>query len=187
MTTVAARTTDLASALSRLYFVRFVFAAAWAGTMLAISSRLTPVVAVLLVLYPLFDVVAAVVDARASRQTGTPVGLYANIALSALTAIGVAVAVTDGVPSVLRVWGVWAVVAGLVQLAVGISRRGLVGHWPMIASGLISVFAGVSFFLGASAADPSLKDIGVYALLGGLFFLASAVRLRRAQADGSAI
>lgn len=181
MTTAAARTADLAPALSRLYFVRFGFALAWAGAMLTISSRLTPVVAVLLVLYPLFDVGAAVIDARASRRDGTPIGLYVNIALSTLTAIGVAVAVTVGVPSVLRVWGVWAVTAGAVQLAVGISRRGMTGHWPMIASGSISVFAGVSFFLGASSADPSLKDLGMYALLGGLFFLVSALRLRRAQ------
>ncbi|MEV4116382.1 hypothetical protein [Nonomuraea sp. NPDC049695] len=36
----------------------------------------------------------------------------------------------------LRVWGAWAVVAGLVQLIVGVTRRKMGGQWPMIISGV---------------------------------------------------
>ncbi|MGW5137436.1 hypothetical protein ACWEP7_39755, partial [Streptomyces sp. NPDC004135] len=61
-----------ASALRRLYFVRFGFAIVWALVMFTMAKEITPVGAVLLVLYPLFDVGAAVYDARVSRGTGSP-------------------------------------------------------------------------------------------------------------------
>jgi hypothetical protein len=51
---------------------------------------------------------AAAVDVRSSRN---PV-LYVNLAISAAAAIGLAVAAADDLPAVLRVWGVWAIVAG---------------------------------------------------------------------------
>lgn len=169
-----------ASALRRLYFVRFAFAVVWALAMFTTASTLGPLAVTLLVLYPLFDVAAAVVDARASRATGSPALLYVNVAVSLITAVGVAVACASGIPAVLRVWGAWAVVAGLVQLIVGVTRRGMGGQWPMIISGGISVLAGASFVLGASAANPTLTNAAGYAIPGGVFFLISALRLGRA-------
>jgi hypothetical protein len=59
---------------------------------------------------------------------------------------------------VLHVWGAWAVVAGLVQLIVGVTRRKMGGQWPMIASGGISVLAGASFIVGASADNLTLTN-----------------------------
>ena len=106
-------------------------------------------------------------------------GLYLNIAISLLAAIGLAVALSSGVPAVLRVWGAWAVVAGLIQLVVAISRRAMGGQWPMMLSGGISVFAGTGFFLMAAGSNPSLVSVAGYAALGGIFFLASALRLGR--------
>jgi len=166
----------IASTLRRLYFVRFAFAIVWAVLMFTNQSRLGPAGVALLVLYPLFDVGAAVVDARSSRTTR---GLYVNIAISTLAAIGLAFAAASGVPAVLRVWGAWAVLAGLVQLIVGLGRRTLGGQWPMILSGGISVLAGASFIAAASATSPSLTNIAGYAVLGGIFFLTSALRLSR--------
>lgn len=127
---------------------------------------LGPLAVTLLVLYPLFDAAAAIVDARASRRTGSPVLLYVNIAVSLLTAAGVAAACASGIPAVLRVWGAWAVVAGLVQLIVGVTRRTMGGQWPMIISGAISVLAGGSFIAGASADDPTLTNAAGYAIPG---------------------
>lgn len=182
MTTIAAPTSaHIASALRRLYFVRFGFALVWAGLMFVIGASIGPVSATLIVLYPLFDMAAAIVDARSSRASGTARGLYVNIAISALTAVGLVAAVTSGIPAVLHVWGVWAVVAGLVQLVVGVGRRTLGGQWPMIASGGISVFAGTSFYLQASAPGATLSHVAGYALLGGIFFLVSALRLGQAS------
>ena len=169
-------------ALRRLHLVRAGFAAAWAVLLVvAVSTTPTirPVTAALLVIYPLVDVGAAVVDARHSRGSRSVPGLSATIAISAIAAVGLAVAVGSGVPAILQVWGVWAVVAGLVQLIVALRRRGLGGRWAMIASGGLSALAGTWFFLQAGAADASLGTLAGYALLGGVFFLVSALRLRR--------
>jgi uncharacterized membrane protein HdeD (DUF308 family) len=170
----------IASALRRLYFVRFAFAIVWAGLLFATKAELGPLGIALIVIYPLFDVAAAVVDARSSRATGPARGLYVNIAISLLAAAGLAVAGTSGVPGVLRVWGVWAIVSGIVQLIVALTRRTMGGQWPMILSGGISVLAGGSFFLGAAAPNPMLTNVAGYAVLGGVFFLVSALRLGRA-------
>ncbi|MFI8282022.1 hypothetical protein ACIF84_02975 [Streptomyces albidoflavus] len=168
------------AALRKLYFLRFAFAAAWAALLLTTAGTLTTLTAVLLVAYPLFDVGCAVADLRSARPEGRPVrGLYVNAALSTLTAAGLAVAATSGIPAVLRVWGAWAITAGLVQLAVGVARRGLGGQWAMIASGGISTLAGASFVAQAGGADASLSALAGYAFLGGVFFLVSALRLGR--------
>ncbi|MEV5432587.1 hypothetical protein [Streptomyces sp. NPDC052701] len=180
-TTIAASSgiSGTASALRRLYFVRFAFAIVWAGVMLTMASDLNPVGATLLVLYPLFDVGAAIVDARSSRSTGSPALLFVNVAVSLVAAVAVGVAASSGIPAVLRVWGAWAVVAGLVQLIVAVRRRAMGGQWPMILSGGISVLAGVSFIASAGADDPSLASAIGYAVPGGIFFLISALRLGR--------
>jgi uncharacterized membrane protein HdeD (DUF308 family) len=163
-----------------LYFVRFAFAIVWAVLVfLTTRSGLGAAGVVLVVVYPLFDVGAAIVDARSAKGAGPVRGLYVNMAISLLATIGVGVAAASGVPGVLRVWGAWAIVAGLVQLIVGVTRRKMGGQWPMILSGGISVLAGANFVIGASAANPSLANVAGYAVLGGIFFLVSAIRLGR--------
>ncbi|ONF72151.1 hypothetical protein [Amycolatopsis keratiniphila] len=170
-----------APALRRLYFVRFAFAIVWAVLVFVTTkSGLGAVGVVLVVVYPLFDVGAAVVDARSAKGAGPVRGLYVNMAISLLATIGVGIAATSGIPAVLRVWGAWAIVAGLVQLIVGVARRRMGGQWPMILSGGISVLAGANFVISASAADPALSGVAGYAVLGGIFFLVSAIRLSRA-------
>ncbi|MFF9490073.1 hypothetical protein [Streptomyces sp. NPDC014676] len=181
MTTLAAppTTTGTASALRRLYFVRFGFAIAWALVMFTMAKEISPVAAVLLVVYPLFDVGAAIVDANATSETRSPVLLYVNMAVSLIAAVGVAIAATSGIPAVLRVWGAWAIVSGLVQLIVAVPRRKLGGQWAMILSGGISVLAGGSFVASAGADNPTLAGAIGYAVPGGIFFLISALRLGR--------
>ncbi|MDR7276996.1 hypothetical protein [Catenuloplanes atrovinosus] len=182
-TTASPGVAGTASTLRRLYFVRFAFAIVWALAMFTTAANLGPLAIALLVLYPLFDVAAAVVDLRASRTTGRPVLLYANIAISLLTAVGVAIATTSGIPAVLRVWGAWAVVAGLLQLIVGVTRRRMGGQWPMIISGAISVLAGTSFIASAAQDGITLTNAIGYAIPGGVFFLISALRLGRAARE----
>ena len=170
----------IASALRRLYFVRFAFAVVWAVLLFTTKTDLGPLATILVVLYPLFDVGAAVVDARSSGAAGPARGLYVNIAISLLAAVGLAIASASGLPAVLRVWGAWAIVAGLIQLIVAVSRRKMGGQWPMILSGGLSVLAGGWFIASASASNPELTTVGGYAVLGGIFFLVSAIRLGRA-------
>ncbi|MGW5302911.1 hypothetical protein ACWERF_03175 [Streptomyces griseoluteus] len=176
---------DDSGSLRRLYFLRFAFATVWAVLVFASARSLNPLSATLLVIYPLFDVACAVLDIRSAKANHGPVrGLYANVALSALTTAALVAAVTSGLPAVLRVWGAWAITAGAVQLIVGAlrRRRGMAGQWPMILSGAISTFAGASFAAQAAKANASLGALAGYAFLGGVFFLVSALRLRR-QSD----
>ncbi|MFI6253421.1 hypothetical protein [Streptomyces sp. NPDC051016] len=177
--TASAEPVGATPALRRLYVIRFVFAVAWAALLLVSGSELTVAARLLLFLYPAFDVAAAVVDARSARAAGPARALYANMAVSALAAVGVAVAGASGIADVLRVWGAWAVASGLVQLLVGVARRPMGGQWAMIVSGGISVLAGASFIRSASQDAPSLTALAGYATLGGIFFLASAFRLSR--------
>jgi hypothetical protein len=167
-------------ALRTLYYVRFGFAVVWAVLVMAVAKTLTPGAVVLLVIYPLFDVAAAVIDFRTAGSTRPKSPLYLNMGLSLLAAIGLAVA--SGIPGALRVWGVWAITAGIVQLFVAILRYRLGGQWAMILSGGISVLAGGNFLLSAGKPHPSLTTVAGYAILGGVFFLISAVRLQRLAA-----
>jgi len=169
------------SPLRTLYLVRFGFAIAWAALLfISSTAALSPLTAVLLVGYPLFDLAAAVVDRRSSHPTATPSTLLAvNMVLSLLAAVGLLLAVRIGTSSVLVVWGLWAITAGAVQLAVGLRRRALGGQWAMIAAGGISLLAGASF-LAQSRGAGSVTSLAGYAVLGGIFFLVSALRLRRA-------
>lgn len=169
-----------ATSLRTLYFVRFGFAVVWAVLTVVLAKALSPGAVALLVIYPLFDVAAAVVDFRSSGTTRPKAPLYLNMGLSLLAAIGLAFAATSGIPGVLRVWGLWAITAGIVQLIVALLRRRLGGQWAMILSGGISVLAGVSFLLMAGEPNPSLTAIAGYATLGGIFFLISAIRLHQA-------
>ena len=55
----------------------------------------------------------------------------------------------------------------------------------MIISGGISVLAGASFVVSASADDPALGGAAGYAVPGAVFFLIAALRLGRAANAGS--
>ena len=173
--------TGVATSLRTLYFVRFGFAVVWAALVFAVGSSLSPLTTVLLVVYPLFDAAAAIVDLRSTRAAGSSVFLlYVNMALSIAAAVGLALAATSGTPALLRVWGAWALTAGLVQFIVGLRRRALGGQWVMIISGGLSVFVGGAFIAMSGGDAASLANLGGYAALGGVFFLISALRLRRA-------
>ena len=172
----ATTSVSIAPSLRGLYLVRFVFALLWAGLLFTTASSVGPVSVTLLVLYPVFDVTAAVIDARSSRNRG----LYVNMVISLVAAAGLAVAATAGIPAILRVWGAWAIAAGVVQLVVGVSRRALGGQWPMILSGAISTVAGTTFILQAAQDGAGLSTLAGYAAVGGIFFLVSALRLGHA-------
>jgi uncharacterized membrane protein HdeD (DUF308 family) len=177
--TVAAATSTTET-LRNLYYVRFVFAVLWAGLLALTASTLNPASIALLVIYPLFDVTAAFIDIRSSGTARPKKPLYITMALSLLAAIGLAAAATSGIPDALKVWGVWAIAAGIVQLTVAILRYRLGGQWAMILSGTISALAGTSFILQADDVNAPLTPLAGYAVLGGVFFLISAIRLQAA-------
>jgi hypothetical protein len=181
----AVTTAPTTPALRPLYLARFAFAAVWAALLLVTGGDdLGPATVALLLLYPAVDAAAGLVEARrpVPYEGGRPsrTAPYAAIAVSVLATAGLAVAAASGIPAVLRVWGAWAIVAGAIQLARAIHRGLAAGRWPMILSGGISVLAGAAFVTTAGATDPSLTGVAGYAVLGGVFFLAAALRLGRA-------
>lgn len=177
--------TSSTKALRNLYYVRFGFAVVWAILLLLTAHTINPVAIVLLIIYPVFDVAAAVIDFRSSGSSRTKAPLYINMGLSLLTALGLAAVIGFGIPDVLRVWGAWAITAGIVQLIVAILRYRLGGQWAMILSGGISVIAGSGFIVMAGGPNAALTGIGGYAILGGIFFLISAIRLHRVIAKAA--
>ena len=178
-TGVLVDTANGTTSLRNLYYVRFGFAIVWAGLITLVAATISPASVGLLLVYPLFDVAAAVIDVRTSGASRPRTPLYANIALSVATVIGLAAVASSGVPNVLRVWDAWAITAGAVQLVVAILRYRLGGQWAMILSGAISTLAGTGFILQSGAKNASFTNLAGYAALGGIFFLVSAIRLHR--------
>jgi hypothetical protein len=175
--------TDATLRLRDLYVARFGFASVWAVLVALTGSSLNPASVALLLVYPLVDALAAVIDLRSANGTRPSAALYVNIAVSLITSLGLAVAVSSGIPDVLRVWGAWAITAGLVQLGVAVQRYRLGGQGALILSGGISALAGTSFILQAGTSSRSLTTLAAYATLGGIFFLTAAIRLHRRTAS----
>jgi uncharacterized membrane protein HdeD (DUF308 family) len=106
-----------------------------------------------------------------------------NVFASAAIAIAViAVLSTNAIP-VLDVFGVWAVLSGLLQLATAARRWKRFGaQWAMILSGAQSALAGVFFVVQAHAAvPPAIVKVAGYAGVGALYFLVSALWLSAGQ------
>jgi hypothetical protein len=171
-----------AQALRTLYFVRAAFSAVWVSLVLLFVRSSPTLTAVLLLLYPAWDVLATFGDLRANRGTGTtPLPQYVNIIIGSLTTLAVGLALRQDIPAVLIVFGVWAVLTGLIQLLLGLRRRRqLGGQWPMILSGGQSVLAGVLFVIQAHDPSKGVTNVAGYSAVGAIYFLIAALRLRKA-------
>ena len=172
------------NSLRNFYFLRAVVAFAWVALAFLSASAPALVVGALLVLYPAWDAVANVIDARRSGGMQANPGQKFNALTSIITAVCMAVAFTlHGNAGGVLVFGVWALLAGLFQLAVGIRRRKLGGQAFMMISGAQSALAGVVFSIQAFGAAPGIAQLAPYAAFGGFYFLLSALWLtfRRKQ------
>ena len=165
-----------------LFLIRGLVALAWVAVFATISDSLTTGVAILLVLYPVIDLVASLIDARDQAGSARRL-LLLNAAVSAVAAVAVAVAATADIAAVLLVLAVWAAVTGAAQFATAVRRRAVLGlQWPMLLAGALSVGAGLSFATAAGAADPMLDPLVLYAATGGAFFVIQATLLARRHA-----
>jgi uncharacterized membrane protein HdeD (DUF308 family) len=166
-----------------LFLIRGLVAIVWAVAFAAAADTPTTDVtvgaAVLLVLYPLIDVAASLIDARNERGSARRV-LLVGAATSALAAIALAVAATGTVADALAVFGVWAVVSGVAQLVTALRRRAKFGsQWPMLLAGGISAILGVAFVAASTRTDPMLSMLAIYAATGGIDFILQAWLLAR--------
>jgi uncharacterized membrane protein HdeD (DUF308 family) len=167
----------------QLFLTRGVIAIAWAAAFAAVAEDLTTGVTVgagvLLVLYPLIDVAASLIEARSQRGSARRL-LLAGAAVSAVAAAALATAATGSVADVLAVFGVWALLSGAAQLVVALRRRAQLGNqWPMLLAGVGSVGFGIAFVIASTGTDPMLSMLAIYAAGGGIDFVVQAWLLAR--------
>jgi uncharacterized membrane protein HdeD (DUF308 family) len=175
------RVADTAQALRTLYFVRAAFSLIWVGLLLAFVKSSTTFTAILLLVYPTWDVAATFFDIRANRGPSSKLPQFANIVIGLLTIVAISVALQEGVPTVLIVFGSWAGLTGLIQLVLGLSRRRTFGgQWPMMLSGAQSMIAGASFIAMAQSLTMGIINLAGYAAFGAFYFLLAAFRLGKA-------
>jgi uncharacterized membrane protein HdeD (DUF308 family) len=167
----------------RLFLIRGLVAIVWAVVFATTSDSLTTGVGVLLVLYPLIDVVGSVIDARGQQGSARQL-LELNAAIGVAAAVALGIAATGDKGDVLAVFGVWAALTGGLQLAVAIRRRMFLGRqWPLLLAGAGSTLLGISFVIMAGGDDPPLRMIAVYAAAGGVEFAIQAWLLARRRQE----
>lgn len=164
--------------LQAYYFTRAGVSIAWVAAAFTFGANVPPIAATLLLAYPAWDAIANIVDAHSSGGFKDNPSQALNVAVSIVTTVGVMVALAHSMHAVLAVFGVWAIVSGLLQLITAVRRRKAGAQWAMILSGAQSMFAG-GFFVSLSVgeASPGIKDIAPYAAFGAFYFLISAVLL----------
>jgi uncharacterized membrane protein HdeD (DUF308 family) len=167
----------------QLFLIRGLVAIAWATVFTAVSDSLTTDVSVaagsLVVIYPLIDVAASLVDARGQRGSARRL-LLAGAAVSAVAAAALALAATGSVADVLAVFGVWAFLSGAAQFVVALRRRAQFGsQWPLLLAGTGSVGFGIAYVIASTGADPMLNMLALYAAGGGVDLVLQAWLLAR--------
>jgi uncharacterized membrane protein HdeD (DUF308 family) len=165
--------------LKPYYFSRAAFSAVWVLAALTLGKSMPGAAAALLLVYPAWDAAANFVDARRNGGLQKNRSQSLNMLASAVTSAAVAIALGISMNAVLGVFGVWAVLSGLFQLATGVRRWKSYGaQWAMILSGAQSALAGAFFVRQASAPTvPGITDIAPYAAFGAFYFFLSAIWL----------
>ncbi|HTO32956.1 MAG TPA: DUF308 domain-containing protein [Pararhizobium sp.] len=164
--------------LRSYYFTRALFSISWIVAAI-LSGGHTALVSTLLVVYPAWDAVANLIDARANGGLKANPSQTFNVAVSTITTVAVVLAVMRDTYAVLAVFGVWAVFSGALQLSTGVRRWRTYGaQWVMILSGAQSALAG-GFMISQSfgAPLPGILDIVPYVGFGAFYFLLSAIWL----------
>ena len=177
--------------LRSYYFTRAGVSIAWVAAAFTLGRGMPPIAAALLIAYPAWDAIANIVDAQRSGGLKANPSQALNAAVSAITALAVAIALGQGPHTVLAVFGAWAILSGLFQLVTGVRRWRTGAQWAMVLSGAQSALAGGFFIKQATgAAVPGITDVAPYAAFGAFYFLASAVwlsvKLARRAANESA-
>lgn len=184
---VSGQTVETARALRRLYFLRATFSIVWVILVVALAKTNTVIATILFIVYPAWDAFATFFDINANPPTADKRPQYVNVAISTATTVAVILALQEGIPLALIIFGAWAILTGLIQLILGLRRRKqLGGQWPMIISGGQSMLAGVSFIAMAHAPNSGITTLAGYAAFGAFYFLLTAFRLSKTvnTADG---
>jgi uncharacterized membrane protein HdeD (DUF308 family) len=165
--------------LMQYYFLRFAVSVVWVVLASTVGKASPVAAAILLVIYPAWDALANVIDARQSGGFGNNKTQLFNFFVSVLTTIGIALALGRGLNAAILVFAIWAILSGLLQLATAVRRWKSAGaQWTMILSGAQSALAG--FFFAKMAMGPvalNAATVVPYAAFGAFYFFVSAVWL----------
>lgn len=177
-------------AFKQYYFSRAAFSIAWVAAAATLARTSPALAALLLLVYPAWDAAANLFDALRNGGLKNNPSQTMNAIVSTFTTAAVAVALTFGMHTVLVVFGIWASLSGLFQLATGVRRWRRGAQWAMVLSGAQSALAGVFFIQRANGpVAPSILDIAPYAAFGAFYFLVAAIWLtvadRRRQAHAA--
>lgn len=169
--------------LKRYYFARAAFSVAWVAAAFTVGRQSPAVGAMLLVAYPAWDALANYMDASRSGGLGRNRTQAINVIVSMATTLAVVLALTMSMNWVIAVFGVWAILSGVLQLGTALRRWKSSGaQWAMILSGAQSALAGTFFIVQAQMPmPPSITNIAGYAAVGAFYFLISAVWLTVSQ------
>ena len=170
-------TPDTKGWLKTYYGLRAGVSILWVAAAFTVGRTQPAVAAGLLVAYPAWDALANALDASRSGGFGRNLTQVVNLVISGLTAAAVAFALTKDMHTVVAVFGVWAGLAGLLQLLTGIRRWKTGAQWAMVLSGAQSALAGAFFIIKARGPAPGITDIAPYAAFGAFYFLVSAIWL----------
>lgn len=166
--------------LRNYYAVRFAVAAAWVAAAFTLAKGMPHLAVAMLIAYPLWDALANLADARSNGGFAANRTQAVNVGVSTLAAVGVAAGARLGMSAMLAVFGAWALLSGLMQLATGVRRWKAYGaQWAMILSGAQSTLAGlfmVKMATGGHVID-TLTRVAPYAGFGAFYFLISAIWL----------
>ena len=164
--------------LRNYYLTRGLVAGGWVAAAFTIGRANAILAGALLVAYPAWDAAANLFDGARSGGLGRNRSQAVNAVVSGLAAVAILIALND-TAKVVEIFGAWAIVAGLLQLATGLRRWKRFGaQWAMVLSGAQSALAGAFFISRASMlVIPAISDIAGYAGVGAVYFLISAVLL----------
>jgi hypothetical protein len=175
---VSSQAVETATSLRQLYFTRVAFSVLWIILVVTLGKTNNTIATILFIIYPAWDVVATFFDIKANPPTSNKTPQYVNAGISVVTTIAVIIALQSGIPTALMVFGTWAILTGLIQLILGLSRRKhFEGQWPMIISGAQSMLAGGFIIATAHTASEGVVSLAGYSAFGAFYFALAAFRL----------
>ena len=160
--------------IRNLYVTRVAFAIVWVSLLVTVdpSHGSTGVFGTaLLIAYPATDAIASAIDLRREPTRAVRALQATNLLTSATATLLVAVLAPQGITEAMNAFAGWAIVAGSIQLSVGLLRmRKVDGQWPMIISGAGSLFAGTTFLDWTASQAAALHALEQYSIGGAIWY-----------------
>jgi uncharacterized membrane protein HdeD (DUF308 family) len=158
-----------------------------AAVLFGIIAFLAPIatafaLALVIGLFAIVDGIVDIVDAVRYRGA---TGMRSRIVLGVIGIVfGLVVLIWPGLSLEILVViiGIWAVVAGILQIIVSIGHRGVPGSgwvWGLVAGALTVVFGVLVLFRPGSGLITLIWILGVYAILFGIALILLGVQLRK--------